>query len=182
MTHHQIILGESITSDKTNSIGKQCDFGDFLSEAAGWKIIEATAKWKGTPYGMVGSGSVKGVIGDCSGITNKSYIDAGFPYPYQSTANFANYARLSNRFRKIDLTHIALQVGDILLWPGHMAIYAPFPEGHPDRDTNVILRGKPQMNDMYTAFNTHTGVPYSPYNIATFRSDPYTAYRHLLLK
>ncbi len=122
------------------------------------------------------------VGGDCSGITNKSYIEAGFPYPYHRTADFAGYVTASNRFRKIDPEKVPLQAGDLLLWPGHMAIYAPFPEGHPKRDTGVMLRGKKQMNDVYTAFNDRTNVPYKAYNIATFRPDKYKVFRYLIVQ
>jgi hypothetical protein len=175
----EVVLDKSSTSETTNAQGKQCVLGEFITEQEGWKIVEAARSWEGTPYSLVGARSVKGVGGDCSGTTNKSYIEAGFPYPYQSTANFANYARTSNRFRKIDRSKTPLQAGDVLLWPGHMAIYAPFPEGDPRRDTGVVKRGKRMENNMYTAFNTRTGAPYAPYNIETFRGDPYVVYRYL---
>lgn len=45
----------------------------------------------------------------------------------------------------------------------------------------MIRRGVPQNNDMYTAFNANRSVPYKPYNIATFRPDPYTVYRYLVV-
>lgn len=181
MAETPILLEKSSTSEKANLQGKECILGKFLSEADGWKIIEATATWEGTPYQSVGARSVKAAGGDCSGITNKSYIEAGFPYPYHRTADFAGYVTASNRFRKIDPEKTPLQAGDLLLWPGHMAIYAPFPEGHPKRDTGVMLRGKKQMNDMYTAFNDRTHVPYKAYNIATFRPDSYKVYRYLIV-
>lgn len=181
MAEATMTLETSTTSDTANQQGKDCVLGKFISEADGWKIVEATSKWEGTPYSSVGAGSVKGVGGDCSGITNKSYVEAGFPYPYNPTRTFAAYARSSNRFRLIDPAKVPLQAGDVLLWPGHMAIYAPFPEGHPQRDTGVMRRGKKQMNDMYTAFNDRTNVPYKAYNIATFRGDAYTVYRYLIV-
>ena len=174
-------LEKSTTSERSNTQGKECVLGKFISEDDGWKIIAAAKTWEGTPYSLVGANSVKGVGGDCSGTTNKSFVEAGFPYPYQSTGNFANYARTSNRFRKIDKSKVPLQAGDVLLWPGHMAIYAPFPEGDPRRDTGVIKRGKRMANDMYTAFNSRTNVPYGRYNIETFRGDAYTVYRYLVV-
>ena len=181
MADEQILLDKSMTSDRTKTQGKECVLGKFISEADGWKIVEAARGWDGTPYRLVGDNSVKQVGGDCSGTTNKSYCAAGFPYPYQSTANFTNYVRSSLRFRKIQPSNQALQAGDILLWPGHMAIYAPFPEGDPRRDTGVVLHGKKMENNMYTAFNSHSGVPYGPYNIPTFRRDAYTVYRYLIV-
>lgn len=181
MAEAAITLDQSSTSERANTQGKDCVLGKFITEADGWKIIEAAKGWEGTPYSLVGANSVKQVGGDCSGTTNKSFTEAGFPYPYQSTANFAAYARTSNRFRKIDPAKQPLQAGDVLLWPGHMAIYAPFPEGDPRRDTGVVLRGKKMANNMYTAFNSRTNTPYGPYNIATFRGDAYTVYRYLIL-
>jgi len=182
MADEQIVLEKSSTSDKAILQGKECVLGKFLSEADGWKIVETTATWEGTAYQSVGGRSVKGVGGDCSGITNKSYIEAGFPYPYQRTADFAAYVTASNRFRKIDPEKVPMQAGDLLLWPGHMAIYAPFPEGHPKRDTGVMHHGKKQINDVYTAFNDRTNVPYKAYNIATFRPDKYKVYRYLIVQ
>lgn len=175
------VLEKSTTSDKGKTQGKECVLGQFITEVDGWKIIEAARAWEGTPYKLVGGASVKGIGGDCSGTTNKSFVAAGFPYPYQSTANFADYAMKSHRFRKIDPDKQAMQAGDVLLWPGHMAIYAPFPEGDPRRDTCVVKQGKKMANDMYTAFNSHTEKPYGPYNIKTFRGDKYSVYRYLIV-
>jgi hypothetical protein len=181
MVKGQISIEKSTTSDIVNAKGKDCVLGKFITEAEGWKIVEAAKAWEGTPYRLVGANSVKHVGGDCSGTTNKSYAAVGFPYPYQSTANFAAYVRKSLRFRKIVPATQALQVGDILLWPGHMAIYAPFPENDFRRDTGVVFHGERMVNNMYTAFNTHSDKGYGPYNIQTFRRDPYTAYRYLVI-
>lgn len=178
----EVLLEKSSTSEPTNTQGKECVLGRFITEQEGWKIVEAARDWEGTPYSAVGAASVKGVKGDCSGTTNKSYIEAGFPYPYQTTGAFAAYAQKSNQFRKIDPDKTPLQAGDILLWPGHMAIYAPFPEGDPRRDTGVVKRGKKMMNNMYTAFNDRRYAPYAPYNIETFRGDKYVVYRYLIIK
>ncbi|WP_338768321.1 hypothetical protein [Massilia sp. METH4] len=174
-------LEQSRTSDKSTTQGKECVLGKFITEAEGWKIVEIARSWEGTPYSLIGAASVKKVGGDCSGSTNKIFIEAGFPYPYQSTANFAAFARKTNRFRKIDKTKTPLQAGDVLLWPGHMAIYAPFPEGDPRRDTGVVKRGARMANNMYTAFNSRRNVPYGPYNIETFRGDAYEVYRYLVV-
>jgi hypothetical protein len=181
MADIDVAVEKSTTSEISNNQGKDCTVGKFISEDDGWKIVAAAATWEGTPYSLVGGSSVKGKGGDCSGTTNKSFVEAGFPYPYQSTANFASYAKSSNRFREIDRKKDAMQAGDVLLWPGHMAIYAPFPEGHPKRDTGVIKGGKKKANDMYTAFNSRTDTPYGPYNIETFRGDAYRVYRYYIL-
>jgi hypothetical protein len=181
MADAPVSIGESETSPKANQQGKDCTIGTFITEADGWKIIAAAASWEGTPYRSAGAGSVKGVGGDCSGTTNKSYVAAGFPYPYKMTSTFAAYANESHQFRQISPDKTPLQAGDLLLWPGHMAIYAPFPEGDPRRDTGVMHHGQKRFNDMYTAHNEHTNAPYGPYNIETFRGDPYKVYRYLVL-
>jgi hypothetical protein len=181
MAKRKILIEKSSTSDIVNAKGKDCILGRFITEAEGWKIVEAAKAWEGTPYRLVGANSVRHVGGDCSGTTNKIFAAAGFSYRYQSTANFAAYVEKSLRFRKINPASQALQAGDILLWPGHMAIYAPFPESDFRRDTGVVLRGERMVNNMYTAFNTHSNKGYGPYNIPTFRRDAYKVYRYLVI-
>jgi hypothetical protein len=174
-------IAAAMTTPVEDSAGKVCQVGRFITEAEGWAIVAIAATWEGTPYVMVGAGSVKGVKGDCSGTTNKIYVEAGFPYPYKQTANFAAYVETSGRFRQVPAERASMQVGDVLLWPGHMAIYAPFPEGHAKRSTGVFHQGKAVPNDFYTAFNERTGQPYGPYNISTFRGDRFRVFRYLVL-
>ncbi len=176
------LLESSTTSDTSITQGRECVLGKFITEEEGWKIVSATATWEGTPYASVGDGSAKGVGGDCSGITNKSYREAGFPYPYQTTRTFKDYVAKSHQFREIDPAKTPMQAGDILWWPGHMAIYAPFPEGHPKRNTGVVKAGEPQNNDMYTAFNANRDVPYKAYKSTVFRPDKFLVYRYLAVK
>ena len=114
--------------------------------------------------------------------TFKIYLEAGFAYPYKQTSNFAAYVEQSGRFREVAAEPDRLQAGDILLWPGHMAVYAPFPVNHPKRHTGVYRSGTEVENNLYTAFNGVSGKPYGPYEIKTFRRDAYRAYRYLLLK
>lgn len=174
-------LATSQTAPAGGPNGASCEAGRRINEQEGWAIVNVAATWEGTPYASSGAQSVKGVKGDCSGTTNKIYIEAGFPYPYKRTANFADYASASHQFQEIFPDRETMQAGDVLLWDGHMAIYAPFPEGHPKRNTGVMRRGKQVPNDFYTAFNERTGVPYGPYNIATFRGDRYRVFRYFLI-
>lgn len=175
------LIASSSTSPTDVTAGKTCTVGRLITEKEGWKIVSVAGTWEGTPYQQVGDGSIKGLIGDCSGTTNKIYKEAGFPYPYKRTVNFLDYVQSSHRFREIAPAREPMQAGDVLFWSGHMAIYAPFPEGHPKRNTGVIRRGKVVSNDFYTAFNDRTGTPYAPYNIATFRGDPYRVFRYFVL-
>ncbi|GAA5175536.1 hypothetical protein GCM10025771_07970 [Niveibacterium umoris] len=177
----ETLIARSVTSERSNTQGKECTVGRYLSEAEGWKIVEVAATWEGTPYQMVGARSEKGIVGDCSGTTFKIYTEAGFPYGYRMTADFVAYVTETNRFREIDPATQPMQAGDVLFWTGHMAIFAPFPEGHPKRETGVMKAGKAIQNNMYTAFNAKRNVPYGPYNIATFRGDKYRVFRYFFL-
>lgn len=177
-----VVIDKSVTSESANTKGKNCTVGEFITETEGWKIVAVAATWEGTPYRAIGGGSVKGSAGDCSGSTNKIYIEAGFPYPYQQTSTFEAYVQASNRFRKIEAKDSPLQAGDILFWPGHMAIYAPFPESDPRHDTGLIKGGNKKNNNMYTAFNRNSTRNYGPFNIEVFRGDKYKAvYRYFRL-
>lgn len=160
--------------------GKECTVGRFITPKEGEEILRIADTWVGTPYSLVGKDSIKGKRGDCSGTTYQIYVEAGFPYTYQMTATFIDYARTTNRFREVEYPKHALQAGDVLWWSGHVAIYAPFPEGHPRRDTGVIKGGVRKINNMYTAFNQKTNTPYGPYNIETFRPDKFRVFRYYL--
>lgn len=177
----EVFLTTSQTSPREVIAGKTCQIGRLINEAEGWKIVEIASTWEGTPYRLVGARSEKRVAGDCSGSTNKIYAEAGFPYPYKMTANFVDYVNSSHRFREIDRNREPMQAGDVLFWAGHMAIYAPFPEGHPKRKTGVMRGGQQVANDFYTAFNERSGRPYGPFNIRTFRGDSYRVYRYFIL-
>lgn len=175
-----VSIDNSETSDLAKIQGKECVVGRFITSEEGWDILKVADTWVGTPYVMVGSASEKGIKGDCSGTTNKIFSESGFPYPYQMTSSFIDFSNKTNRFREIDVTKESLQAADILWWPGHMAIYAPFPEGHPRRNSGLVKGGKPKVNNMYTAFNSRTSTPYGPYNIEAFRGDKYRVFRYFL--
>lgn len=175
------LIDTSETSESSNVVGKTCTAGRFITESEGKKILDVAASWIGTPYELVGAKSEKSKKGDCSGTTNKIYAEAGFWYPYQTSSGFEDFSVKTNRFREISPEKTPMQSGDVLLWPGHMAIYAKFAEGDPKKNTGVKKTGRGVENDMYTAFNQRTGAPYAPYNTRVFRLDKYKVFRYYLM-
>jgi filamentous hemagglutinin family protein len=96
--------------------------GRFLTKEESKKIIEATSKWDGTSYKLVGAKSELQVAGDCSGITYKSYGDAGYGYTYVRADDFPTAAATEGfPFGKVN--DGTLQSGDVLQFKGHVAIY-----------------------------------------------------------
>ncbi len=168
-------IATSITSPTANTQGVECAIGRPLTAEEGWRVVTAAKEWEGTPYSLIGAASKRGVGGDCSGTTHKIYGEAGFPYPYKMTSSFKEFAESTHQFSPVTG---APQAGDVLLWSGHMAIYAPFPDGDPRQDTGLMKKGVKQKNDMYTAFNPRTGDSYAPYSSVVFRGDAYTVWRH----
>ena len=150
---------------------------DISADDGGKVVLEAKA-WKDTPYQLIGSASVKGTGGDCSGSTWRIYGAAGFVYDYRNTATFATYAIQSRKFRKLDASEVK-QEGDLLLWPDHMAIYTSFAS---DKDnattgrTNAKGTKYTQVNDIWTA--THPGGgPYQPHKMSYFKPTAPSVYR-----
>ncbi len=131
---------------------------DISSDDAG-KITDEAKTWAGTPYRMIGSASVKGRGGDCSGSTWSIYSTAGFRYDYQSTSTFIQYVSQKRKFRELAASE-KWQEGDILYWPNHMAIYSAFGKDPNDGLTDRINKQGlhwVQHNNMWTA--THPGGP-----------------------
>jgi cell wall-associated NlpC family hydrolase len=93
-----------------------------ISADEGAKITAEARTWKDTPYKLVGAGSIKGSGGDCSGSSWRIYTAAGLPYEYRSTSTFIDYVNKTKRFRELRGNE-AMQEGDLLFWPDHMAIY-----------------------------------------------------------
>lgn len=153
-----------------------------ITPEQGRTITLEALDWNGTPYALIGRGSIKGQGGDCSGSTWRIYSKVGFPYEYNSTATFPAYVNRSGLFRM--LTGIeASQDGDILLWDEHMAIFSSFRSGleAPHRTTpRVNKKGNKwtQLNDMWTAHYTD-GPPYSTGASKYFSSDAPNVYRYV---
>jgi cell wall-associated NlpC family hydrolase len=102
-----------------------------IAPDAGAMIVVKAGGWWTTPYApdtptdqYKGAGAVKGVAADCSGSVWKIYSDAGYRYDYKPSGAFDLYARMpSSPFRKLD-DNEGPQSGDIVLYRGHMSIYA----------------------------------------------------------
>ena len=134
-----------------------------LTPEEGKRIVAAAATWLDTKYALMGAASSKGESGraDCSGSTWRIYEEAGFPYRYQATATFLNYVKDSGRFRELKPEE-ARQDGDVLFWPGHIAISSSFTTAD-SQWANFTRKSKPQhvTNDMWSA--THPGgAPFGP--------------------
>jgi cell wall-associated NlpC family hydrolase len=103
--------------------------GRDLTKAEGRKIVDQAAEWKDTPYAtagtkLAGAAAVQGVGADCSGSTCKIYDQVGVVYKYKSSGQFAAAAAQEGfPFRQLS-TNEAPQVGDVILFKGHMAIYS----------------------------------------------------------
>ena len=62
---------------------------------------------------------------DCSHFVNDAYKGANMPYPYLNTSAFVTKA---NKFFKLvgtDLSPSSLEVGDVIVFNGHMGIWDP---------------------------------------------------------
>ena len=144
-----------------------------ISIGDGKKIVKEAATWAGTPYKKNGAAASKGADkgGDCSGTTYRIYAVAGFPFTYNATATFAKYAKTSGRFRIVDTATEEMQVGDLLLFAEHMAIYAAFANGDANSKTertNKSGKGSwSQSNDIWTATNPK-GDPYQASKMSYF--------------
>jgi hypothetical protein len=143
-----------------------------ISVAEGTTITDKAQNWKGTPYALVGAGSIVGISGDCSGSTWRIYVAAGFSYDHQATATFPDYVSESKRFRELGAAEKP-QEGDVLYWPGHMAIFSTFSDDPADATTDRVNKNGThwtQTNDMWTAYHTG-GPPFGPGKMSYFKPD-----------
>jgi NlpC/P60 family len=150
-----------------------------ISAEEGAKITAEAQTWKGTPYKLVGAGSIKNDGGDCSGSTWRIYTAAGFTYEYRNTSTFIDYVTQKKKFREIPGGD-PKQEGDLLFWPDHVAIYTTFAADKDDASTDrVNKKGQhwTQVNDIWTATNP-TGGPYQPAKMSFFKTSPPRVFRY----
>jgi cell wall-associated NlpC family hydrolase len=103
--------------------------GRDITPREGARISDNAATWKDTPYAtagteLAGAAAMQGVGADCSGSTCKIYDQVGNVYSYRSSGQFAGAAATEGfPFRQLT-TNESFQQGDVILFKGHMAIYA----------------------------------------------------------
>jgi RHS repeat-associated protein len=90
---------------------------ESISKRQAKRIIDEAATWVDTAYASPGATKNEGA--DCSGSTWAIYKKAGFPFKRSSTASFENLNVKTGRFVKVDKP----QIGDIVLFKKHMAVY-----------------------------------------------------------
>ena len=103
--------------------------GVDLTKTQGQKIVDDAANWKDTPYAsagtaLAGAAASQGVGADCSGSTCVIYDQVGDPYDYTDSRRFAAAANQEGFPFRVLATNETPQVGDVILFSGHMAIYA----------------------------------------------------------
>jgi cell wall-associated NlpC family hydrolase len=108
-----------------------------LTPTQGLAVVREAATWSGTPYAdqpglsppgpyrqYNGANAMRDQAADCSGSTWRIFSDAGFPYRYTSSSAWAaavDDGRIP--FRRLPAGE-ELREGDVLRFPGHLAIYA----------------------------------------------------------
>jgi cell wall-associated NlpC family hydrolase len=130
------LLKDEISGGNPNHLPCGPGGGQFCSAGAaggistdqGAKIVDQADRWEGTPYasstsGLAGPRAQNQSGADCSGSVHAIYVQAGFGYAYQPSGAFAAAARNGMiPFKEIAANE--LQPGDVVLYEGHMSIYA----------------------------------------------------------
>lgn len=122
--------GSSSGSGSSGSSSKEDD--DYSGSTTGAAIVRYAKKFLGNPYVWGGNSLTRGT--DCSGFTKLIYARFGYSLPRSS------YAQRSAG-RRVSLSN--LQVGDLVLYNGHVAIYIGGGKiiHASDRNTGIIITG-----------------------------------------
>ncbi|WP_062203704.1 C40 family peptidase [Demequina salsinemoris] len=101
----------STSSSSSSSSGSTKSSSAVKAAISGSAVIAEASKYVGTPYVSGGSSPSTGF--DCSGFVSYVYGQLGISLPHQSGAYYSVGTRVSSP-----------QPGDIIVSPGHVAIYA----------------------------------------------------------
>lgn len=105
-------------ADKTSRVGSSADPASYTgggSAGGGSALVAAAKRYLGVPYVWAGTSS-KGV--DCSGLVVLAFQDAYGVTPPRTTYVQEPWKQL----RQVSRAELA--EGDLVFWPGHVAIYA----------------------------------------------------------
>jgi hypothetical protein len=141
--------------------------GHDITRTQGQSLADDAVNWKDTPYAsagtaFAGAAAMQGVGADCSGSTCQIFDQVGLVYKYESSGQLAAAAAQDGfPFRQLTANEVP-QSGDVILFTGHMAIYAG-----QDNNGNAL---------MWTARGV--GRPYTEMPVKYWNTRPIGYYRY----